>query len=85
MSPELMTAIGVIILGVVSGFFAFMKYVFDKILSELKPNGGNSLKDQVNRLEEKVDNLYNILLQVEVKKKRTKKNAVENNEESPRV
>jgi len=32
-------------------------------LSELKPNGGSSLRDQVNRLEEKVDTLYQILIQ----------------------
>jgi hypothetical protein len=30
---------------------------------EFRPNGGNSLRDQVNRLEEKVDKLYQILLQ----------------------
>jgi hypothetical protein len=38
-------------------------------LSELKPNGGSSMKDQVNRLEQKshqledkIDNLYNVLI-----------------------
>jgi chaperonin cofactor prefoldin len=29
------------------------KHYFDEIRSELKPNGGSSLKDQVNRLERK--------------------------------
>ncbi|NBP59375.1 hypothetical protein EBU71_23030 [bacterium] len=29
------------------------KHYFDEIRAELKPNGGSSLKDQINRLEEK--------------------------------
>lgn len=29
------------------------KHYFDEIKSELKPNGGSSLKDQINRLEQK--------------------------------
>jgi hypothetical protein len=82
MSPELMTAIGVIILGIFTGFIGFMKYVFDKILAELKPNGGTSLKDQVNRLEQRVDDIYNVLLQSQIRKKRGKRSALENNQES---
>ena len=56
-----------------------------KDLSELKPNGGSSIKDQVNRLEEKshrleqkIDNLYNVLINEGVKTNKTKKS--ENNE-----
>lgn len=73
MSPELMTAIGVIILGIFSGFIGFMKYVFDKIIKEMKPNGGKSLKDQVTRLENRVDDIYNILLSNQTKRGRKKK------------
>lgn len=73
MSPELMTAIGVIILGVFSGFIGFMKYVFDKIIKEMKPNGGKSLKDQITRLEQRVDDIYSILLSSETKRGRKKK------------
>ena len=73
MSPELMTAIGVIILGVFSGFIGFMKYVFDKLIKEIKPNGGKSLKDQVTRLEQRVDDIYNILLSNQTKRGRKKK------------
>jgi len=29
------------------------KHYFEEIRSELKPNGGSSLKDQINRLEKK--------------------------------
>ena len=51
-----------------------------KDLSELKPNGGSSMKDQVNRLEQKshqledkIDNLYNVLINEGVKTNKTKK------------
>lgn len=54
-------------------------------LSELRPNHGSSIKDQVNRLEEKshkleekIDNLYNVLINEGVKTNKTKKS--ENNE-----
>jgi hypothetical protein len=56
-----------------------------KDLSELKPNGGSSMKDQVNRLEQKshqledkIDNLYNVLINEGVKTNKNKKS--ENNE-----
>jgi hypothetical protein len=32
-----------------------------EVLAELKPNGGGSIKDQVNRLENRVDDIYKIL------------------------
>jgi hypothetical protein len=75
MSPELMTAIGVIILGVITAFFGFMKYVFDKLIKEIKPNGGKSLKDQVTRLENRVDDIYNILLSNSTKRTQKRKDA----------
>lgn len=37
-----------------------MKYMI-KTLSELKPNSGNSIKDQITRLEKRVDDIYSIL------------------------
>jgi hypothetical protein len=60
MSPEVISAIGVIVLGITGGFFGMIKYMI-KALSELKPNGGSSLKDQVNRLEKRVDDIYHLL------------------------
>lgn len=32
-------------------------------LKELKPNGGSSLKDQINRVEEKVDKLFDMMIE----------------------
>lgn len=39
-----------------------VRHLVKYYLSELKPNGGHSVKDQVNRLEAKVDALYDYLI-----------------------
>ena len=42
-----------------SGSFALMvRWLVKHYLEELKPNGGSSVKDQVNRLEARVDQIY---------------------------
>ena len=60
MTPEVIGALGVIILGITGGFFGMMRYLI-KTLAELKPNSGNSIKDQITRLEKRVDDIYKIL------------------------
>jgi hypothetical protein len=40
-----------------------VRHLVKHYLSELKPNGGSSVKDQVNRLEEKVEFLTEFVLQ----------------------
>jgi hypothetical protein len=49
------TLVGAIAMGV--------RHLVKHYLSELRPNSGSSLKDQVQRLEDKVDTLYQILIQ----------------------
>ena len=45
------------------GTFALMiKWMVKHYLNELRPNGGSSVKDQVNRLELRVDEIYRLLL-----------------------
>ena len=54
------------------GSFAYgVKWLVQHYLAELKPNSGSSLKDQVNRLESRVDEIY--LLLVGGKPKRSRK------------
>jgi uncharacterized protein YneF (UPF0154 family) len=60
MNPEVIGAIGVIVLGITGGFFGMIRYMI-KTLAELKPNSGNSIKDQITRLEKRVDDIYAIL------------------------
>ena len=64
MTPEMIGALGAIVLGVTGGFFGMMRYLI-KTLAELKPNSGNSIKDQITRLEKRVDDIYTILAERE--------------------
>lgn len=50
-------------IGIITGFAAGVRWLVKHYLYELKPNSGSSLKDQVNRLENKVDTLYQIMIQ----------------------
>lgn len=68
--------ISVIISSSAMGIRWLVKHYFQEIKHELKPNGGSSLKDQVNRLEkemleaqvqrketnQKIDHMYEVLL-----------------------
>ena len=38
-----------------------LRWVIKSYLNELKPNGGSSIKDQINRLEQRVDDLFVLL------------------------
>jgi hypothetical protein len=40
-----------------------IKWLVKHYLSELKPNSGSSLKDSVNRLEEKTDKLFDLFVE----------------------
>jgi len=50
------------ILGAVLSVIGVISYIETRIKRELRPNGGSSLKDQLNRLEERVNNLYDHLI-----------------------
>ncbi len=39
-----------------------MKKHIEEVLSELKPNSGSSMKDQVTRLEDKMDRMFDMML-----------------------
>jgi hypothetical protein len=47
---------------VLTGVAALLRFVILHYLAELKPNSGSSLKDSVNRLETRVDKIYEMLL-----------------------
>jgi hypothetical protein len=38
-----------------------LRWVIKSYLQELKPNGGSSMKDQLNRLEARVDDLFMLI------------------------
>ena len=45
----------------VAAFATSVRWLVKHYLYELRPNGGGSVKDQVNRLESRVDDIYRIL------------------------
>jgi hypothetical protein len=46
---------------VFTGFAVGLRFLVKGWLNELRPNGGSSIKDQINRLERRVDELFVIL------------------------
>jgi len=44
-------------------FVLMVKWLVKHYLSELKPNGGASMVDKVNRLESRVDEIYRLLVE----------------------
>jgi len=44
-----------------AGVTALVHFLVKHYLNELKPNGGSSLKDQVNRLEVRVETIIDML------------------------
>lgn len=54
------------IAGMIAGMIRWLvKHYFDEIRAEFKPNGGSSLKDQVNRLEEEHKKIFNKIDDIE--------------------
>jgi hypothetical protein len=52
----------VAIIAIVTAFAGAVRWLVKHFLYELRPNGGGSLKDQVNRLEKRVDEIIDMLL-----------------------
>jgi len=61
MSAQDWAAIAVAIVTVLGGVTAMLQFLVKHYLAELKPNSGSSLKDQVNRLEARVDTIIEML------------------------
>ena len=53
--------IAVAVMTILGGFVGAVRWLVKHYLSELKNNGGSSVKDQVERLETRVDQIYLLL------------------------
>ena len=53
--------IAVAVMTILGGFVGAVRWLVKHYLSELKNNGGSSVKDQVERLEARVDQIYLLL------------------------
>lgn len=49
------------LLGAILSVITLISYIEMRIKREFKPNSGTSVKDQLNRLEERIDHLYELL------------------------
>lgn len=72
MTPIDMATLAVAVSTLVGSFAYGVKWLVQHYLAELKPNSGSSLKDQVNRLEERVDEIYAILITGKAPRKKKK-------------
>jgi hypothetical protein len=63
MTAQDYAALAVSLLTIGGAFIAMTRWLVKHYLQELKPNGGSSVKDQVNRLESRIDEIYSILLE----------------------
>ena len=61
MTPGEWVALAVGVCAVLTSLLVALRWVIKSYLTELKPNGGSSMKDQLNRLEQRVDDLYSLM------------------------
>lgn len=54
--------IAVAVVTVVSGVAGAVRWMVKHYLHELVPNSGTSIKDKINKLESRVDEIYTLLI-----------------------
>jgi hypothetical protein len=63
MTPTQWLGLAISLCTLVAAFATAVRWLVKHYLYELKPNSGTSLKDSVIRLEEKVEILYQMMMQ----------------------
>jgi hypothetical protein len=58
MTPTEWAGFGAGVMAVLSGGLVGLRFLVRGWLNELRPNGGSSMKDQLTRLEQRVDELF---------------------------
>ena len=58
MTPGEWAGFGAGVIAVLSGVLIGLRFLVKGWLNELRPNGGQSMKDQITRLEQRVDDLF---------------------------
>jgi hypothetical protein len=54
-------ALAVAMISIVTGFAGSIRWLVKHYLAELKPNGGSSMNDRLNRLEGRVETIITLL------------------------
>jgi hypothetical protein len=61
MTANELVAFGVGVCSIATALLLALRWVIKSFLSELKPNSGSSIKDQITRLEQRVDELFTLI------------------------
>lgn len=62
MGPTEWAGIAVAVVTIVSGVAGSVRWLVKHYLHELVPNSGSSIKDKINKLESRVDEIYLLLV-----------------------
>jgi len=62
MTPNDWAALAVALTSLIGALAIGVRHLVKYYLSELRPNGGSSLRDSVDRLERQVEEIYSILI-----------------------
>jgi len=62
MSPGELVSLAVGVCAICTSLLVALRWVIKSYLQELKPNSGSSMKDQLTRLEQRVDDLYSLIV-----------------------
>jgi hypothetical protein len=61
MTAQDYATVAVAVMTIFGGFVTAVRWLVKHYLNELKPNGGSSIKDSVQRLEDRIDDLYKLI------------------------
>ena len=61
MTPGEWVALSVGVCAICTSLLVALRWVIKSYLAELKPNSGTSMKDQLTRLESRVDDLFMLI------------------------
>lgn len=62
MTPNDWAALAVSVISIIGALAMGVRHLVKHYLSELRPNGGSSLRDSVDRLERQVEEIISILI-----------------------
>ena len=57
------TAVGGFVIAILAAVYSSMRIIIKSVMSELSPNSGSSMKDQISRIEARLDYLYTHLIE----------------------
>jgi hypothetical protein len=66
------------VISIAVAYVGSIRWLVKHYLAELKPNGGTSMKDSLNRLESRIDDIMLMMVQLESKTSRKKSTKQEN-------